>query len=119
MYKSLSTDITLVTELKVQLVDRYTRNRLKLESNSVKIPNTVSVNNTDIVITELSPYIIQNISAIICITSWDKFNLRLTYNDLSVSNIPCTGTFLLYGALQEVLISSTSTTPIRVSVISA
>jgi hypothetical protein len=117
--KRLPTDKTVVTELKIQLVDRFTRNRVVSETISARISQDSGLKTGDATVTDTQSLILSDIESLVYVNAWGNFLLRLEYADQVVQEVPCTGLFLLYGKLKTVEIRSAQPGPLRLSYIYA
>jgi len=117
--KRLPTDKTVVTELKIQLVDQFTRNRIVTETIAARISQDQGLKTGDSTVTDTQSLILSNIEAMVYINSWGNFLLRLEYADQSIQEVPCTGLFLLYGKLKTVEVRAAQPGPLRLSYIYA
>jgi hypothetical protein len=113
--KRLPTDKTVVTELKIQLADQFTRNRIISESIAARVSQDVGFKQGDATITLMQPLILTDIRAMVYIHSWGSFLLRVAYKDTAVQEVPCSGLFLMYGELDSVEIHSATDEQLRVA----
>lgn len=116
--KRLPTEKTVVTEIRVQIVDQHIRNNLQASSIAAKIEEGVITGDATITLTG-TPLVLSNIKKLIYINSWGPLKLKLTYNNQSIVDVPCQGTFLLYGSLQSIEILPESDEILRLSYIYA
>lgn len=113
MSKTLSKDVTFLTELNCQLVDAYTRNRIFKDSFAVKITPEQGVTQLDSVLRQNAPITLQNIQQVVLINAWGSFGVNLTQAGQTIS-INCNGIFLMYGPIDAIQLVTLTDEDIRI-----
>jgi hypothetical protein len=113
--KRLPTDKTVVAEIKIQLADQFTRNRIISESQAARVSQDVGFKQGDATITLMQPLSLVDIRTMVYIHSYGPFLMRIAYKDTAVQEVPCSGLFLMYGEIDSIEIHAALDEVLRVS----
>jgi hypothetical protein len=114
-------DRTVLIEGVLTLADKQRRNAVMKLSQASAIPITNEFKQGDANISPTSPLFLGNVSTVVVVKSFGSF--LVDFEDLThqrVTGLFCTGTFVFFGELYNVIVSPTLDQPqIRVSYLSA
>jgi hypothetical protein len=114
--KTLPSAKTLLTELKLTLADQFTRNKIAKSSVAAKIEAPNNLQQGDASISNTVTLTLTPIAKVVYIQAWANFKVRLTQNAVTIE-LPCTGLFLHYGAIDSLEVVGNDATVVRLQYI--
>lgn len=113
--KIKSYDRTVVAAMNVQIADINLRQTLLRETFSAKLPINTSLTQSDSNVSSTQFLILNNISTVVMINSWSELRLDIIYTDRRILDVPCSGLFLFFGQITQIVVKGIGITPSRVA----
>lgn len=99
--KRLPPTKTLLLSVDTHMVDAVTKSRSLKAGHAVPVTEVDVYTQTDIVISNMAPYVIQNIKKALIISALGPFKLDLAFNGTFVTGLECSGFFTFFGPLNS------------------
>ena len=104
--KSLPLDKTAVIEFKLSVVDTVRRSRYLAETLAAKLPRDTPFQSGDYSVTNAQFLTLTGITTMVIIYSFDPITLDITKGAQTITGIPCSGLFILTGAITQIVVKS-------------
>ena len=108
-------DKTVVTEIKIQVADINIRQNHMKGAFSAKIPQTSPFVQADTTVTDTLPAVLDNINVVVAIQCWQPVVLELQSLSGTISQVPCTGLFVVHGKFSRITVRGTTPVGTRIS----
>lgn len=109
------TSKTVVTDYKVQVVDINLRLKSLAGAMAAHIPEDSDLITADYTVTNTKTALLNGITTVVVVQSFGPFLVSISNASGMITDIPCTGLFIMYGALDSVEVKSTTDLPARIS----
>jgi hypothetical protein len=109
------TDKTVVTDFKLQIVDLQLRLRNIAGAMAAHIPSTADLTSADFTVSNGKSALLNNVTTVVIVQSFSPFLVSLSNASGMITDIPCTGLFIVYGAFDSVEVKSVADAATRIS----
>lgn len=104
--KTMPLDKSVVTEFKVTVADINLRTKKLSNSIAVRVPSDSNFQEGDYNVSDGRTLLLNSIKAVVVIQSFEPVLISLTNMNGMISDIPCSGLFLMYGSFDSVEVKS-------------
>lgn len=113
-------DKTIVAQFQIHVADIHMRTRQMNGSQAVRVSRDGTFTQGDTNIDPVEPLVLKNIKGMIAINSWQPMLLSLKNESGLIENLPCSGLFIFYGAIDEVTVRAAAPgDPVRITYVFA
>lgn len=100
--KRLPINKTIVLSMDTHVVDPVTKSRSLKASHAVPVYDTDVYTLTDVVLSDTTPHVINDVKKAIILSSIGPFRADITYGGVTLTGLHCAGVFTFFGPLDRV-----------------